>query len=117
MSFASWAAREGLYKLLVVDTVPLWAMVGLACASMTYSTFRSAATANDIRFNLAERGDVLYDDPVVVEKSDKYYMTGILTQLSKIKNYPQVLPTPFKFEIEKPVTSFTMNSQMVEPNA
>lgn len=115
-AFTQWCVREGLHNFIIVDTLPLWTMVGLACGASVYATFRSSATANDLVWDRTKRGDVLYNDPVAVEKTEKYYMTGVMTQLSKIKNYPQVIPTPFKFEIEQPKTMFSMQAQMVEPS-
>lgn len=90
-SMAQLGFTGGLKRYIILDAVPLYFMLSLACGACVYATARSALTATDIVWAPTRREDFFNTDPRVVEEA-KRYGKGLLYDVSTVRNHPEVLP-------------------------
>lgn len=90
-SLAAMGFTGGLRRYFILDAVPLYFMVSLACGACVYSTVRSSITATDIIWSPARREDFFAEDDKV-ERESKLYGRGLLYQVGLVRNHPEVLP-------------------------
>jgi hypothetical protein len=77
----------------LVENFPLYGMLGIACGLAVYTPVRHLMTAPDIYLDTAARNhmDNLASNPRVLERAQNYDK-GILGAVSKMCDYPHVLP-------------------------
>lgn len=77
----------------LVENFPLYGMLGIACSLAVYTPVRHLMTAPDIALDPAGRNfaDNLASNPRVLRKAVNY-QGGILGTLSRVHEYPHVLP-------------------------
>lgn len=90
-SLAQMGFTGGLKRYIILDAVPLYCMLSLACGACVYSTVRSSLTATDITWAPKRRDDFFGEDERVAKESE-LYGKGLLYTASTARNHPEVLP-------------------------
>lgn len=90
-SMAKLGFTGGVKRYIILDAVPLYCMLSLACGACVYSCVRSSMTATDITWAPRRREDFFYEDDKV-ESESKLYGKGLLYSVSTVRDHPEVLP-------------------------
>lgn len=81
----------GLKRYIILDAVPLYFMLSLACGACVYTTVWSSMTATDIVWAPRRREDFFNTDPKILEEAS-VYGKNLLYDVSRIRDHPEVLP-------------------------